>query len=252
MRIAVLMVALALAAGCTACSAAPTGQPSLTPIPPKSTVTSAPSTAIQLELQQLLAAELTEMQDGGEISSEEIRMRAASRPALRAPPIETVMAWVAAGVEADPGTFHTASREGATTQLGEDIAFVTPSGSTECMTEEKFDGALACLVDLSHPPAEPSDSYGHWIGGWVDFDGTTLDIGSSRADPGRFAAGTGAVLPYGSTLRFGDYQCRSDAAGVFCVNFAHRSGAKFADSGVEPLGCLKLVDDPGLGMKFSC
>ena len=111
---------------------------------------------------------------------------------------------------------------------------------------------LGCLVDLSHPPAEPSDSYGHWIGGWVDFDGTTLDIGSSRADPGRFAAGTGAVLPYGSTLRFGDYQCRSDAAGVFCVNFAHRSGAKFADSGVEPLGCLKLVDDPGLGMKFSC
>ena len=233
MRIAVLMVALALAAGCTACSAAPTGQPSLTPIPPKSTVTSAPSTAQTSTKTPPTSAVPSTAPTG-------------------ATPIETVMAWVAAGVEADPGTFHTASREGATTQLGEDIAFVTPSGSTECMTEEKFDGALACLVDLSHPPAEPSDSYGHWIGGWVDFDGTTLDIGSSRADPGRFAAGTGAVLPYGSTLRFGDYQCRSDAAGVFCVNFAHRSGAKFADSGVEPLGCLKLVDDPGLGMKFSC
>ena len=45
---------------------------------------------------------------------------------------------------------------------------------------------------------------------------------------------------------------RADPAGLFCVNFAHLSGAKFADSGVEPLGCLRMVSHPELGLKFSC
>ena len=115
------------------------------------------------------------------------------------------------------------------------------------MTDEKADGALACLVDLRHPPTEPSDAYGR-----LDRLARLRlhpERGFARR-PGRFAAGRGRAPP--ASLRFGDFQCRSDADGLFCVNFAHQSEVKFADSGVEPLGCSKMVDAPDLGLKFSC
>jgi hypothetical protein len=167
-------------------------------------------------------------------------------------PISAVIAWVQAGGAADPAGFHTATRDGATTQLGGDVAFVTASGTTQCMTKEKADGTLACLVKLTDPPPPAADTYGKWIGGWVDFDGSTLAVGSAHADPGRFDVGVGAELPYGSTLKFGDYQCRADQTGLICVNYAHQSGARFADSGVQAFGCLQPVDHPQVGLKFSC
>ena len=230
MRIAVLTAALLVVAGC---SSAPTSQPSLTPIAPKTTTGSAPSPSETVSKTPVTSAVPPAVPSG-------------------ATPIESVMSWVGAGTAADASDFHTAIRDGVTSQLGDDVAFVTPSGTTKCMTQAKSDGALACMVDLHDPPTQPPDVYGQWIGGWVDVHGTTRDIGSSHADPGPFGAGDGAELPYGSSLRFGDYQCRADPAGLFCVNFAHLSGAKFADSGVEPLGCLRMVSDPGLGLKFSC
>ena len=53
-----------------------------------------------------------------------------------------------------PASYHSATRDGATTQLGDDVAFTTPSGKSNCMTDSKnFGGALACLVDLTDPPA---------------------------------------------------------------------------------------------------
>jgi len=230
MRIAVLAAALLVIAGC---SATPTSQPSMTPIPPKTTTGSPPSPTETVSKTTVTSAVPSPVPSG-------------------ATPIESVISWVGAGTAADISGFHSATRDGVTTQLGDDVAFVTPSGTTKCMTQAKSDGALACLVDLHDPPAQPQDSYGQWIGGWVDFTGATLEIGSSHADPGPFSAGDGAKLAYGSSLRFGDYQCRADPAGLFCVNFAHLSGAKFADSGVEPLGCLRMVSQPELGLKFSC
>jgi hypothetical protein len=230
MRIAILTAALLVLAGC---SSAPTSQPSLTPIAPKTTTASTPSPPETTSKTAVTSAVPTNAPSG-------------------ATPIESVISWVGAGTPADVSGFHAATRDGVTSQLDEDVAFVTPSRTTKCMTQAKSDGALACMVDLHDPPAQPADVYGQWIGGWVDFDGSTLDIGSSHADPGPFGAGEGAVLAYGSSLKFGNYQCRADPAGLFCVNFAHLSGAKFADSGVEPLGCLRMVSDPGLGLKFSC
>ncbi len=169
-----------------------------------------------------------------------------------AAPISSVIAWVQAGTAADPAGFHTAARDGVTTQLGDDVAFVTASGAVQCMTETKAGGALACLVKLTDPPPPAADTYGKWIGGWVDFDGTTLAVGSAHADPGRFGAGLGAQLANGSSLKFGDYQCRADESGVFCVNYAHQSGAQLADSGVRPFGCLQPAEHPQVGQKFSC
>ena len=168
-------------------------------------------------------------------------------------PIADVIRWIEAGTRADPGAYHSATREGATTQLGDDIAFTTPSGKTNCMTDSRFGGALACLVDLANPPPQPADVYGQWKGGWVDFAGPTLEIGSVHGDPGRFSNGTGPQLPYGQALAFGDYRCRADPAGVFCVNYAHRSAARFSDSGIVQFGCLQKVAPPAeIGEKFSC
>ena len=168
-------------------------------------------------------------------------------------PIVDVIRWIEAGTSTDPGTYHSATREGATTQLGDDIAFTTPSGKTNCMTDSRVGGALACLVDLAKPQPQPADVYGQWKGGWVDFAGPTLEIGSVHGDPGRFTNGTGPQLPYGQALAFGDYRCRADPAGLFCVNYAHRSAARFSDAGIVPFGCLQKVAPPAdIGEKFSC
>src|SRR6516225_9511524 len=67
-----------------------------------------------------------------------------ARPPGPGAPIHDVVAWVEAGTPADPARYHYATRDGATTDLGEDIAFVTPSGMANCMTDTKFSaGALA-------------------------------------------------------------------------------------------------------------
>ena len=168
--------------------------------------------------------------------------------------IADVIAFVESAQTADAAQFHIATREGTATQLGEDVAFTTPSGKSQCMTDSKnFDGALACLVDLTIPPLQPPDVYGQWKGGWVDFAGPSIEIGSGHGDPGRFANGMGPQLPYGQTLAFSDYRCRSDEAGLYCVNYANQSAARFSDAGIVPFGCLQKVAPPaGIGAKYSC
>ena len=84
-----------------------------------------------------------------------------------------VIKFIESGRPADVNQFHTATRDGAAKQLGDDVAFTTPSGKSHCMTDSKnFGGALACLVDLAIPPLQPPDVYGQWKGGWVDFAGS--------------------------------------------------------------------------------
>jgi hypothetical protein len=168
--------------------------------------------------------------------------------------VADVITFIEAGQPADGSQFHTATRDGAATQLGDDVAFTTPSGKSQCMTDSKNSGgALACLVDLTIPPLQPPDVYGQWKGGWVDFAGPSIEIGSAHGDPGRFVSGTGPQLPYGQALAFGDYRCRSDEAGLYCVNYANQSAARFSDAGVVPFGCLQKVTPPaGIGEKYSC
>ena len=83
--------------------------------------------------------------------------------------------------------------------------------------------------------------------------GPSIEIGSAHGDPGRFVNGTGPELPYGEALAFGDYRCRSDPAGLYCVNYAHQSAARFSDAGIVPFGCLqKVTPPPDIGEKYSC
>ena len=165
-----------------------------------------------------------------------------------------MIAWVQAGPQADPAGFRTATREDNTTDLGEDVAFVTPSGKTQCRTgATPAPGSLACLVELAAPPPQPAEVYGQWIGNWVDFDGASAQVGSVHGDPGAFSEGIGAELTYGSSLRFGDYQCRTDPAGLFCVNFARQSALRLSDAGVVPFGCLQEVAPPAdAGLRYEC
>lgn len=168
-------------------------------------------------------------------------------------PMSRVIKWVEAGTPAEPSGFHTATRDGQPTNLGEDIAFVAPSGSARCATDKNLGGQLACLIKADDLPSKPADVEGQWIPGWVDFAGETVDVGSLHGDPGRFGYGDGAQLAEGKSLAFGDYRCRADATTLVCVNYAHQSGVLLNSSGVEPLGCLKPVPPPvGVGRQLRC
>ncbi|OBI14798.1 hypothetical protein A5714_13075 [Mycobacterium sp. E2462] len=180
----------------------------------------------------------------------------ASTAAAPAPgaPIAQVIAWIEAGKPADPARYHSATRDGTSTALGADTALSAEAGKVSCLTDAAHTGgALLCLVSLTAPPPPPTTAYGDWQGGWVDFDGNTLQVGAARADPGPFLNGNGADLADGASLFFGDYRCRADQAGLFCVNYAHQSAARFSPAGVEPFGCLRPAPAPdGVGVAFSC
>jgi hypothetical protein len=165
-----------------------------------------------------------------------------------------VVAWIEAGHPADPARYHAVTRDGVTTQLGSDIAFTVPAAKTSCTTDSNHTGgALICLVDLANAPPQPDTAYGEWKGGWVEFDGTNLQIGAARGDPGPFVNGNGAELAAGDTLSYDDYRCRADAAGLFCVNYARQSAVRFSGAGILQFGCLKSVPPPdGIGLAFRC
>jgi|ERR1700733_8448185 len=183
---------------------------------------------------------------------------ASSAPPAAGAPISDVIAWIEAGHPADPARYRAVTRDGVTTQLGNDIAFTLaaspPGRPVACTTDSKHTGgALTCLVDLTNPPPRPDTAYGEWKGGWVDFDGTNLQIGAARADPGPFVNGNGPELAGGDTLSYDDYRCRADQAGLYCVNYAHQSAVRFSSAGILQFGCLHSVPPPdGIGVAFGC
>jgi hypothetical protein len=181
----------------------------------------------------------------------------ASKPAgvpAAGSPISAVIAWIEAAHPADPARYRAVTRDGVITQLGNDIAFTAAASAVACMTDSKHTGgAPVCLVKLTNPPPQPETAYGDWKGGWVDFDGTILQVGEARGDPGPFVTGNGAELANGDSLSFGDYRCRADQAGAACVNYAHQSAIRLSAAGVDTFGCLKSVPAPdGVGTAFSC
>lgn len=226
MRVAGLIAILLLVAGCSQSTGGQAER--IEPIPPNTSRSSATTTA-------------------------PTSTRPAQPPAVGAP-VADVIAWIEAGDAADSADYHVAFRDGTTTELGEDVAFTTPSGKTNCMTDSKYSGgALACLVDLINPPPRPEDAYGEWKGGWVDFDGMSVSVGSVHGDPGRFIAGSGPELPYGQVLAFSDYRCRADAVGLYCANLAHYTAVRYSDEGIETFGCLQpITAPPQIGEMFSC
>ena len=236
MRIALALATSVLVAGCSAVPAGKPGPTELTPITPSGTASSAsksaPSTTSRAPASSSKSASIS-----------------APGPSDSA---QAAIAWVEAGPPADGADFQVALRGGASTPLGEDTAFTTPSGIS-CMTDTKRNAGLACLVDLVNPPPQPADVYGVWKGGWVDFDGSTVRVGSAHGDPGRFALGSGAPLPQGNSLSFGDFRCRADVTTLVCVNYARKTAVRYSDDGVTAYGCTRQNPPPaGVGEQYTC
>ncbi len=168
-------------------------------------------------------------------------------------PIADVIAWVEAAGPVDGADFGIALRNGVTTPLAEDVAFTTPAG-TSCMTDTRHGStALACLVNLIDPPPQPADVYGAWKGGWVDFDGAAVQVGSAHGDPGRFGAGQGPPLATEGSLSFGDFRCRTDTSTLICVNYANRTAVRYDDAGIETYGCTREPSsESGVGIRYTC
>lgn len=229
MRIAVFLAASALVAGCS--STAGTEQPSS---PALTTPSSSPTVA-------------TITKAPGRTST------SAGAPPAAGAAIADVISWVEAGTPADAAAYRSMTRDGVTTPVGDQVAFSTAGTTTNCVTNKNQDGALACLVKLTSPPPRPPDFPTAWKNNWVDFPGTSVDVGSPHGDPGPFVDGAGAELPPDRSLAFGDYRCRSGAAGLFCVNYAHQTAVKLAPTGVEGFGCLQQTTaPPGIGLRLSC
>ncbi|WP_319433626.1 hypothetical protein [Mycobacterium sp. RTGN5] len=226
MRIAVLLSALLLVAGCSGATGGQAKQTQLTPITQSRASTSASSTPP--------ATSSTPAPAGGV-------------------PIAEAIKWIEGGPPIDAAQYHIALRGSVTTDLGDDIAFTTPVGTT-CMTDAKHGSpALACLVEFTNPPPRPQDVYGQWKGGWVDFDGGSVQVGSAHGDPGRFANGQGRELPLDTSLSFGDYRCRTDASALFCVNYAKQSAVRLSADGVDAYACARSVTPPpGIGIQYIC
>lgn len=229
MRIALALSASLLVAGCSGATGGQAQHTQLTPITPSRTTTSPSATTSTTTTTSALPA-----------------------PTAGAP-IADAITWIEAAPPIDAAQYHIALRSGVTTDLGDDVAFTTAAGTT-CMTDAKHGSpALACLVELTDPPPRPADVYGQWKGGWVDFDGASVEIGSSHGDPGRFANGQGRELPSGASLSFGNYRCRTDADALFCVNYAHQSAVRLAAEGVDAFACARQATPPaGIGIQYVC
>jgi hypothetical protein len=244
MRIAVMIVASALVAGCSQQPAGSPGSTELTPITPSRTA-GAPATPPTTPTTNPTTTT-------GKASSSPSASAAARAPESDAP-VQEVVGWVEAGPPVDGADFRVALRNGITTNLDGDTAFTTASGIS-CMTEgTRVAGGLACLVDLIDPPPQPPDVYGVWKGGWVDFDGAGVRVGSAHGDPGRFSAGQGPPLPVGGSLSFGDFRCRTDTAALVCVNYANQTAVRYSEDGIDAYGCTRQTPpQSGIGIQYGC
>lgn len=231
MRIAVLFAASILVAGCSQVPAGKPGPAELTPITPSRNGSTPPKTTP--------ATTTTSSKSAGSVG------RGASAA--------EAIAWVEAAPPVDGADFNVALRNGAANSLGEDTAFTTTFG-TSCMTDTKrVASGLACLVNLVDPPPQPPDVYGVWKGGWVDYDGSGVRIGSAHGDPGRFSAGQGPPLPAGGSLSFGDFRCRADTTALVCVNYGNKTAVRYSDDGVDAFGCTRQTPpQAGIGIQYTC
>ncbi|QIS15071.1 hypothetical protein [Nocardia arthritidis] len=173
-------------------------------------------------------------------------------------PIKEFAAWVQAGTAVDAASYGTVRpSDGGPTQLqSDDRAFVSPTGKIKCTSDyQDHIRGLSCLVELKNPPQRPVDDVGHWVGGWVDFPGSELTVGSFHGDPGPFVRGDGAQLGYGSRITVHDFVCRMDTTGLYCVDPTNHAGVQLSDAGVVAFGCLReraANKDETYGLIYGC
>lgn len=234
MRIALLIAASALVAGCSSGVNETAGRAEREPTTGTATSSNPPKTSLATPT----ATPSTS---------------APTSPPGQGAAIGDVIRWIEAGTPADAADFRTMTRDGVATPLEDEVAFTTAGTEANCVGNDDQGGALACLVRLTDPPPRPPGIETEWKANWVDFSAAGVDVGSPHGDPGPFGDGTGAQLRPGQVLAFGDHRCRADAAGLFCVDYAHQTAVKLSTGGVEAFGCLRKVAAPAdIGLRFSC
>ncbi len=186
-------------------------------------------------------------------------MGAGGPPPGPAASVNEVVAWIEAAAPADPANFNTVEEDGTIHKLnGSDVAFRLPGDVpnrtlTGCVSYHWSGAQFSCLGGIGNPPPRPPGIRGQWIGSWVDFDGKTVDIGSVHGDPGPFNNGNGKPLGYGARIKFGEYQCRSDPSGMYCVNYPHLSAIRLWGKPFAAYGCFKRSEPVhGIGEQFDC
>ena len=109
---------------------------------------------------------------------------------------------------------------------GPSVQFTMPSGNIGC-TMQSDGGVVRCDIRQRDwaPPAKPADC--EYEFGQVLILGRTAGF-VCASDTALIGA---PVLPYGSTIRQGEYECRSDEVGVTCTNL--ESGHGFLLSAAE-------------------
>lgn len=170
-----------------------------------------------------------------------------------------VLTWIEAAQLVDTANFNTVELDGTTTDLGVgEVAFRLPATVpyrtlTGCVSYHWTTQQFSCLGGVRNAPPQPPGMHGEWIPSWVDFDGKTVDIGSLHGDPGPFNNSNGRPLEYGTRIKFGDYQCRSDPAGMYCANYPHHSAIQLWGTSFIAFGCNKDLTAPhGVGERFTC
>ncbi len=105
------------------------------------------------------------------------------------------------------------------------VHFTMPSGNIGCTMQAN--GSVRCDIRQRDwaPPAKPADCMYDFGQGLVLGRTAGFVCASDTAYVG------GPVLPYGSTIRQGPYECRSDEVGVNCTNL--ESGHGFLLSAAE-------------------
>lgn len=106
------------------------------------------------------------------------------------------------------------------------VYFHTPSGNIGC-TMHSGTGVVRCDIRQRDwaPPVKPADC--EYEFGRILILGATAGFGCASDT----ALGVGSVLPYGSTIREGQYECRSEEVGLTCTNL--ESGHGFVLSAAE-------------------
>jgi hypothetical protein len=152
----------------------------------------------------------------------------------------TLAAVISTAPRVDNSMYH----QGAQTQDGriEDTSqfhFVTADGKVNCSTVQRDRPTLACdpAPQPDGPPTTAARDYCNWQPDYIVLTDTPTQ-GTCADTPWVWVRGS--VLPTGSTISVGNFQCLGDDSGLYCLNtrsgngFALRDGDYRALSGADP------------------
>lgn len=139
---------------------------------------------------------------------------------------------ITAGKLVDSGNFHASRwREDEPMGLDDHISFMTPSGHIICTGGSNWIICYAQSATLPAPPRPVQSPSGNWEP-YIEF-GDEITYGVAAGNP--MLPQKANVLPYGSTLRFGDIECLSARDGITCVNFASSTGFHLSRDDLTPM-----------------